>query len=253
MGTRLGRYTEEKPKGMVEFAGTPVIQRQIETLRSEGVDDIVIVRGYQAGKIDFPNVRYYENPLYSSTNMIESLLCARLELQGEVLILYSDIVFESRVLRAVLDAACPLGVAVDTDFREYWLARTGSTTEDNESLCIGEGGLITEMGENDPLPEKMHARYMGMIRLNAEGCRGFLKRYDQLRNDLYESQERWKNSRCFRQGFMTDMLQALIDQGIPVSAIPVKRGWLEIDTVKDLELYESWIEQGTLGRFFDLS
>jgi len=34
--------------------------------------------------------------------------------------------------------------------------------------------------------------------------------------------------------YMTDLLQAIIDAGYPVNAIPVYGGWVEVDTVSDL-------------------
>ena len=41
-GTRLGRLTDQCPKCMVPVAGKPVLQRNIEWLRSQGVVDLVV-------------------------------------------------------------------------------------------------------------------------------------------------------------------------------------------------------------------
>ena len=57
MGTRLGKYTENLPKCMLNFNGKPLIQQQVETLRKAGITDISIVRGYQPEKIDLENVK----------------------------------------------------------------------------------------------------------------------------------------------------------------------------------------------------
>ena len=58
---------------MLEFQGKTIIKRQLETYRSMGIDDIIVVRGFAADKIDYQGVKYYENPNYATTNMVESL------------------------------------------------------------------------------------------------------------------------------------------------------------------------------------
>lgn len=42
LGTRLAPYTNDRPKAMVEVAGKPMLQMQIENLIKFGVDYIVI-------------------------------------------------------------------------------------------------------------------------------------------------------------------------------------------------------------------
>ena len=57
-GTRLKKYTENLPKGMLSFGGKTLIERQIEIYRSCGIDKIIIVKGYAADKIQYPDVKY---------------------------------------------------------------------------------------------------------------------------------------------------------------------------------------------------
>jgi NDP-sugar pyrophosphorylase family protein len=37
------------------------------------------------------------------------------------------------------------------------------------------------------------------------------------------------------KAYMTDLLQAIIDQGFRIDSVPVHGGWVEVDTVADLE------------------
>ena len=41
--------------------------------------------------------------------------------------------------------------------------------------------------------------------------------------------------------YMTDLLQGIIDSGFPVHPVNIHRGWLEIDSLSDLELGEQSI------------
>ncbi len=51
-GTRLAALTrDEIPKPMVPVAGKPILQWQIERLREQGIDEIVLVIGHLGGKI----------------------------------------------------------------------------------------------------------------------------------------------------------------------------------------------------------
>ena len=83
-GTRLKKYTENLPKGMLEFDKKTIIERQIDTYRRCGISDIIVVRGFAADKIAYPDVRYYENADYAETNMVESLMAAKQEFDDVV-------------------------------------------------------------------------------------------------------------------------------------------------------------------------
>ena len=42
-GTRLKKYTENLPKGMLSFMGKTIIERQIEIYRKCGIDNIIVI------------------------------------------------------------------------------------------------------------------------------------------------------------------------------------------------------------------
>ncbi|UPV75210.1 sugar phosphate nucleotidyltransferase [Halorussus limi] len=50
-GTRLRPLTEEKPKGLVEVAGKPLLAHVFETLAASGVEEVVVVVGYEGDAI----------------------------------------------------------------------------------------------------------------------------------------------------------------------------------------------------------
>ena len=60
-GTRLKKYTQDLPKGMLSFMGKTVIERQIEMYRKCGINDIIVVRGFAADKIKYEGIKYYMN------------------------------------------------------------------------------------------------------------------------------------------------------------------------------------------------
>ena len=58
MGTRLRPLTDNKPKSLVEVAGEAMAERQVRFLKEKGIDDIVMVVGYQKEAFEYLVDRY---------------------------------------------------------------------------------------------------------------------------------------------------------------------------------------------------
>lgn len=249
-GTRLGALTAEMPKTMLEFAGRPLIEHQLTAFRRAGVDRIVIIGGYRDEQLPSEGVVRYRNPRFAETNMVETLMAAREELRGDVLITYGDVIFEDRVLQQMVASTADIGVAVDMDWQPYWLARFGNLETDVETLEMGPDGAVTRIGQPDPRPDQLHARYVGMIRLSPRGAETVARVYDETRRARLG--KTWQTSKTFEKGYMTDLLQELVDRGHRVEAIAIERGWLEFDTIEDVERATAWARDGSLAEFISL-
>ena len=105
-GARLAPHTDERPKCLVELAGKTLLSRQLAVLAALGIEDIVLVGGYRADQLAAWPHSLVINQDFATTNMVHSLFRAQDALDGgdDVLIAYSDIVYEARVLRALLTA-----------------------------------------------------------------------------------------------------------------------------------------------------
>ena len=130
-GTRLKKYTENLPKGMLSFIGKTIIERQIEMYRKCGIENIIVVRGFAADKIQYEGVTYYINEDYANTNMVESLMAAKSEFNEDIIVSYSDILFEEKMLKAMMKSEADFAVAVDDDWMAYWEKRYGKVYFDS--------------------------------------------------------------------------------------------------------------------------
>lgn len=250
-GTRLKKYTDNLPKGMLEFDGKTIIERQIEAYRRCGILDISVVRGFAADKITYSDVKYYENTDYASTNMVESLMAAKQEFDDDVIVSYSDILFEEGMLREMMASKEDFAVAVDENWQEYWRARYGTVDFDTESLSLDEKGNIIELGLEAPRLEDIDARYIGLLKFSRKG----LEEIVTILNRDYEAYQDkpWKQSgKTIRKAYMTDLLQAIIETGNSVKAVKFKNGWIEFDTNEDYETAVKWLGSGILDRFLRL-
>lgn len=250
-GTRLKKYTENLPKGMLEFKGKTIIGRQLETYRSTGIDDIIIVTGYAGDKITYPGVKYYRNPDFATTNMVESLLAARAEFDDDIIVSYSDILFSREMLRGMVAAPGDFVVAVDDNWKAYWTVRYGKTDFDTESLEIDGDDNIVSLGMESPCPENIDARYIGLLKFSKTGLEQISSLLDRD-YPLYLDKPWMLSGKTIRKAYMTDLLMALIREGYKVKASHYKNGWIEFDTNGDYERMTELAENGGLNAFIEL-
>ena len=246
-GNRLRPLTDDRPKCLVELAGRPLLAWQLDALGRAGVDDVTIVTGYRADAITMGSRRVH-NPRYAETNMVASLMCARDAFAGDddVLIAYSDIVYEPRLVDALRATRSGIGVVVDRQWRRLWDLRMEDPLADAETLRLDAEGYLVELGRTPERAEDIEAQYVGMILVRAAHAEAWCDGYDTLAPDGdYEGRDR-------DHMFMTAFLQLLIDRGERVDAVTVDGGWLEVDTLDDLRAYDALRVRGELATIVDL-
>ncbi|MBI1968634.1 phosphocholine cytidylyltransferase family protein [Candidatus Woesearchaeota archaeon] len=249
LGTRLYKYTKDVPKGMLTFLGRSLLQHQVDCFRSCGISNIVIVRKHLADKISIKGVRYIDEDPALEGNMVRGLFHARGEFDDDIIMTYGDVIFEDKVIQVVINDPCSVGCVVDLDWRDYWIARSGSDKEDTESLVL-EGKKIISLGVPDPDPEKIDGRYVGIVKFSKSAFSPLEVIFDRQKKLFWDKDEKWYRSKNFKRAYMTDFLQCLIDNAVPVEAIPISHGWLEFDTNEDYERAVKWAKEGTLHRFY---
>jgi len=246
-GSRLHPYTESCPKCLTELGGMTLLDRQLTTLRAGGIEDIVIATGYLAEMLERPDLRHTHNPRWAETNMVESLFCAADHFTDDIIIAYSDIIYEPRVLRALLDSQADISVVVDRQWRALWERRFDEPLDDAETLRLDERGDILEIGQPPASFDEIEAQYIGLMRFRGDGIAALRDGYASM----CAADRPWKSKRAPEQAYMTDLLSELILMEHRVHAVPVDSGWLEVDTVRDFDLYAAMFEDSTIDAFFD--
>lgn len=251
-GTRLKKYTENLPKGMLSFLGKTIIERQIETFKKCGITDIVVVKGYAADKIAFKGIKYYVNEDYANTNMVESLLTAKDEFTDDVIVSYSDILFEEKIIRKMIEPKGDFCCAVDDNWKTYWMKRYGRIDFDTESMTINSSNDIVELGLENPKLDSIDARYIGLLRFSKKGLFIISKLMEKAKKDF--SDKPWQQSgKTAKKAYMTDLLNALIEDNYSVKAIRFQNGWIEFDTNEDYENALGWVSDGTINDLIEIN
>jgi len=142
MGNRLGKYTNDNTKGMVEVNGEKLIDISLGHLYSVGIRKVILVVGYQAENLksylgNFFNtdmeIIYVENRIYDKTNNIYSLWLAKEYLVSEdTILLESDLIFEQKILTDLVLNNNP-DCAVVASF-ERWMDGTVTILNENNEI-----------------------------------------------------------------------------------------------------------------------
>ena len=251
-GTRLKKYTENLPKGMLNFMGKTIIERQIETYHACGINDIIIIKGYAGDKINYDGVKYYVNEEFASTNMVETLLKAKAEFNDDIIVSYSDVLFEPDLLRKMISAEGDFNCAVDDNWKEYWQKRYGKIDFDTESLAIDENDNITELGLENPPIERISARYIGLLKFSKAGLEFIQKTMEEAHRDFAEDKPWQQSGKTVNKAYMTDLLNAIIESGREVKAVHFNNGWIEFDTNDDYENAMEWAKDGSIENVIKL-
>lgn len=249
-GSRLRPLTSDTPKCLVELFGKSLIDWQIETLKRCNISDISIVTGYRGEKINIPGVEVFKNENYENTNMVESLFCAVDKLYESTVVSYGDIIYEKSVLQKLIECKETVSVVVDRNWKTYWTARFENPLDDAESLEIDGDGNIKSIGRKVANIEEIAGQYLGLMKFQNGGIQLLKTFYHEAKAKAALGSNPLRQDLPFEKSFMTDLLQGLIDAGCKVRAIPVENGWLELDSLRDYEIYNKMSADRTLNKFF---
>ena len=233
--------TEELPKPMLDIKGKTILERQIEVLNACGVKDVAVVRGYKKEAIKLPNVRYYDNDEFATTNEAVSLFRAAKELSGPFVFLYGDILFERGHLEKLLKSPADISLLVDRAFAESPRPESARGAPDLVALKDAQEAGYRFVGAETPHPVARVGRtlgaaaaqgeFVGMAMFTAKGARLLTDCYNQLAEAAKPGP--FHEAASLKAATFPDLVQELIDRGAEVQAIDVYKGWLEIDTFED--------------------
>ena len=234
-GSRLGEYSRDKPKTLVEISGVPILGYTLNNLINEGINDIVIITGYKGHKIkefidrnyNNLNVSYVHNDIYDKTNNIYSVYLAKDELENsDFLLINSDVLFHGGILQT-LKRSEKEGTILSVDFS----VKLG----EEEMKVKVEGESIVEISKKIP-PEEADGEYIGLTRIDRVSSGRF---FESVEKTIKE-----KGTGVFYE----EAFQTMIDDGDDLhyestNGLP----WIEIDTPEDLRVAQEDIAPKILG------
>jgi phosphoenolpyruvate phosphomutase len=228
-GSQFGTLTDTKPKCMIPIWGAPILSHIVSTLNEEGIKEIDVVVGYRPDSVDLPNLSYIENESHSSTGSLASLRLAASGIEGGAVISYGDILFESGVLRRLLEVPGDLVLVVDTS----WCR--GKREDRLIDAVVGVEAPSSEFGAPATCELKMigtevprsgaHGEWIGLLQASELGAAWIREETERFFSD---DPERAK------QADLAELIQRIIERGLPVEVLYVTGQWFDVDSIEDL-------------------
>lgn len=239
-GSRLRHLTEEIPKTLVPILGRPMLDSILEALAAGGFkrSDIVFICGYKADVIRaaYPDLTYVENTDWENNNILLSLLYAREHLTDGFVSTYADIVYRPQAVADLVRSPHAITLVADTDWRRRYAGRSQHPETDAEKLRA-EDERVVELSRRIP-SERATGEFIGVMRLTAAGASSFLAAFDEARAS-YTGRE-FREGRRFEKAYLIDLLAHMLERGEAMHQVPTHGGYMEIDTLQDAELSETW-------------
>ncbi|MEX6725461.1 phosphocholine cytidylyltransferase family protein [Parapedomonas caeni] len=223
-GSRLLPLTADKPKCLIDCSGRTLLDWQLDALLANGIDDIVVVVGFQSDKVeahlaarDFggARVRTLFNPFYQVADNLGSVWLARpLMMEGDFLILNGDTLVTPALVAAVLAQAVE-GINVTIDVK--------STYDADDMKVVRAGSRLLAIGKTLPL-EQVNAESIGFLVFKGAGARLFADTVDTVMHTA--------------EGVKSWYLRVIgrIAETNPVNVVSIEgHGWGEVDFPADVE------------------
>ena len=173
-GSRLGHLTDDRPKCLIEFAGRSLLDRQLDMLAANGVEEAVVVTGFHDELVNAdierrgqaghgPLVRTVFNPFYKVADNLGSLFVAREEIAGDVLVWNGDTLVSEELMARVVDNDCE-GICVTIDRKDRY-------DEDDMKVITDPDGRLRAIGKR--ISEGVNAESIGLLAFRAGGAERF--------------------------------------------------------------------------------
>ena len=214
-GTRLDGAAV-KPKCLVEIGGLTLLHRQIETLLSLDVKEIVVVVGFGADSIREEcgdEITFVENTRYAETSSLYSLWLAQEYLSDGFVVLNSDVLFHPQLMADLLKSSCDNALLLSDSEKEAPLG-------DEEMKVKVRDKLVVDISkEMDPL--EADGENVGIVKFSGSGAKLLI---DYMNKLIAAGAVKDWAPRAFLEFARHHPLHALSTHGLP---------WIEIDFPED--------------------
>jgi dTDP-glucose pyrophosphorylase len=224
-GTRLRPLTKDKPKGMVNVAGRPLLAYVFKTLLDSGVDELVVVIGHRAGTIvdhfgdTFENVPITYVHQREQRGLGHAVRQAAPHIDEPFVVLNGD-----NVVAGTLEKQIKAHQTTDTE-AVLGVERVDRDTARKTGVVTVEDDRVTEIVEKpDDPPSQLVTTGCYVLPDSIFDALGLLHPSDRGEYEL------------------TDAIGVLLRAGAPVTAVELDSDRVNVNTQADLERAAALVE-----------
>ncbi len=225
----MGRLTDSHPKSLTVVGGTTLLERALEcAYQVAGPDNVIVVGGYKSEMLLKYHSKIVVNDRWDSTNIMGSLMTLDdVLLREDCTIVYSDILFEERDLRAVFNSPTPALLSV-ANWRDIWSSRFEYPLSDLERFTISKTGYLIRIGGRAQSLEEIDGQFAGIFKLSPSAWADLIGDMSEALVDLDS----------------TSALMRLIELGHNFRPIESVGAWFEFDSESDLRTFSALESRG---------
>jgi choline kinase len=198
--------------------GCTLLDRQIRTLQSCGVELITVVAGHMAedvARAGLPGAAVLHNPHFTSTDSLYSLWLARDQLLNGFVVLNGDVLFSPQMLSDLLAAPHEDALLVSARM-------PGTVYSDEETKVHIRNGGVADIGKTLGR-DKSDAENVGIAKFGSSGARHLVGQLDRI---VLSGAVTDSLPRAFRDFIRRRPLHVIEGQRYP---------WIEIDFPEDYQ------------------
>jgi 2-aminoethylphosphonate-pyruvate transaminase len=161
MGVRLKELNRGIPKGFISLGGDkPIIEHSIDVLSACGIEDIIIVTGfmdehYENLRSRYPQIKTVRNETYSETGTMYSLWCARNLVNTDFILLESDLIYEIRAIKELLESASENSILI-----------SGKTDAGDEVYVGADDNWVKQISKDRKALSSIVGEFIGVSKLS---------------------------------------------------------------------------------------
>jgi len=215
-GSRLNGTLGDKPKCLLRVGKTTLVERQIESFRAVGIEDIVMVVGCQAERVQRTcghRITYVENTRFAQTNSLYSLWLARPLLLNGFVVMNCDVLFHPQLLEDLVTSRHEDALLI---------AYSEGPLGDEEMKIKVRRGCVVEIAKTLAADEA-DGENLGVVKFGADGAR--------MLADLLDARVATGNLRDWAPKAFADFARLRPLHVIGTRGFP----WTEIDFPEDYE------------------
>ena len=244
MGKRLRGLTDDRPKCMIEINGITLFARQTEILLRNGISEVNVVVGHKKECFTEKTFTYFTNRDYENNNILQSLFCAEKAMGKGLLCSYSDIIYDAIIVKQMLNQHSDMAIAVDPDWKSHYEGRIEHPIAEAELVFSEDGKTVSKIHKNGDHKNAL-GEFLGIACFSERGANVLKEVFGELRNNHEKMPDKpFHSASSFKQAYLTDMFQEMVDGGYRINIVEIAGKWNEIDTPEDLRsAREMWSDK----------
>lgn len=226
-GTRLRPHTDDRPKCLVEIAGSTILEHQLKNCLRNGIREAIIVTGFKWEVVDAHvaawrrnglgamDIKTLYNPFWREANNLISLWSARHYMDREFVLINGDDVFDFQILNKLRQ---------QNHYNIHVCVDQKNSYDDDDMKIMLDGDRVKAINKT-MAAEKANGESIGIMKFTRAGA-------ERLLSEL----EAMVRSRSASTDWYTKAIERIALDGYEIGAVSIDGlRWAEVDFPEDLE------------------